>query len=69
MSWLKAIARELVGLFVDDARFAVSVILWLCAMAWVAPHLAMPVAWRAPVLFLGLVAILVTSVLSQARRR
>lgn len=34
MRWIKAIAGELFGLFVDDGSFAIAIIVWL-GMTWV----------------------------------
>lgn len=68
MSWLKTIARELVGLFVDDGRQALSIIVWLCVCGLVLTRLALPSGWLALVWFVGLIVILVESVSRRMRR-
>lgn len=68
MTRLRAAADELAGLFVDDRLFALALALWLAAMAGAgALGIATPQA-RAPVLFVGLAAILLASVVRAARR-
>jgi hypothetical protein len=68
MSWLKAIFQEILGLFVEDGSFAMAILVWLTLLWWVLPHFPMAGAWRAGILFAGLVAILVESVLRRARQ-
>ena len=51
MSWLKQIWSELIGLFVDDGNFALSILVWLiCVRLGASPsgHALFPVA-RDPV--------------------
>ncbi len=67
MQWLKTVAREIYGLFVDDASFALAILLWL-AVAWlVLPKT--PAGWQGVLLTGGLVVILVESVLRTSARR
>ena len=61
MSWLKGIWSELLGLFVDDGWFAVSIIVWLLACGLALPHLDLPSAFPPIILFGGLVLILARS--------
>lgn len=69
MRWIKSIAREIFGLFVDDGSFAGAILIWLgLAMAGV-PRAASNARWAGPVLFAGLALILIESVLRFARRR
>ncbi len=72
MNWLRTIAREIFGLFVDDGSFALLILLWLGLIALLLPYLAwMPIwtlKWRGAILFLGLAAILMGSALRYARR-
>ena len=64
---LKTILAEIVGLFVDDARFALAVVVWT-GLAWlVLPHLHAMGPWTGALLFLGLAYILVESALQCAR--
>jgi hypothetical protein len=67
MTWLKSIAAELFGLFVDDGAFAVATLLWMVLLWWLLPHLALDAQWKALLLAGGLIAILVESVLRRAR--
>ena len=67
MPWLKTIANELFGLFVDDGTFAITILAWL-ALAWLTlPHLPLPPTAKGPILFLGLAAILLESATRRAR--
>jgi membrane protein implicated in regulation of membrane protease activity len=69
MRWMKSIAREIYGLFVDDGSFAGAILIWLgLAMAGV-PRAASNARWAGPALFAGLALILIESVLRFARRR
>lgn len=68
MSWLKSIFREIFGLFVDDGSFAIAILVWL-AVLWLAlPRLPIPATWHGVILFAGLIAILIESVLRRARQ-
>lgn len=67
MTWLKAIVREVFGLFVDDGYLAIATLAWLVA-AWLAVR-AGHGDWQGWCLFAGLAAILVASVLRATRRR
>lgn len=67
MGWLRTISSELAGLFVDDARFAGAILLWL-ALTWLLlPRLGLPAPLPPLVLFAGLAAILAESALHRAR--
>ena len=70
MRWLKAIAREVWGLFVDDGSFALAILVWVAlavAMARVRPGESE--SWTGPALFCGPALILIESVLRFARKR
>ena len=68
MSWIRAIAAELFGLFVDDATFAVTILAWLLAVWLVLPRLGLPPSLSPFVLFGGLALILIESATRRARR-
>jgi hypothetical protein len=68
MRWLKTIARELLGLFVDDGSFAVAIVAWLCASALALKYVLHHGPWSGPILFLGMIAILAESVMRRARQ-
>ena len=68
MSWLRKLPAELWGLFVDDGRYALAIVVWLL-LAWLAlPLLDLGGGWNALVFAAGLLAILAESVLRRARR-
>ncbi len=68
MRWARAILGEIVGLFVDDGRFALAIVLWL-VVAWaVLPRLGIAAAGQAVVLFAGLALILLENAARRARR-
>lgn len=68
MAWLRTIASEFIGLFVDDGSLAIAVLAWL-ALAWLLlPRLPLPPALPPIILFAGLALILVESSLRAARR-
>jgi hypothetical protein len=68
MNRLRAIAREILGLFVDDSSFACAILSWLL-LAWLIvtrwPALG---RWSGILLFAGLALILIESTARSARR-
>jgi hypothetical protein len=66
--WLRTIARELYGLFVDDGLFAAAILLWL-TLTVLAAHTTLSPRCRALALFAGLAAILVGSLVRFSGRR
>lgn len=67
MSWLKPIADEIVGLFIDDGPFAISILVWLLLVGLALRYLHVPAVWGASILFAGLAAILIESTLRRSR--
>ena len=67
MGWLRTIWSELFGLFVDDARFAAAILLWLAAGWLLLPRLGLPAKLPPLILFAGLAAILAESAMHRAR--
>jgi hypothetical protein len=66
MHWFKTILAEIFGLFVDDGRFALTIIVWL-GIIWLGlPRLNLPAAANGVILFAGLAAILAESALRRA---
>lgn len=66
MQALKTILCELVGLFVDDVGFAASIVGWI-TLAWLFSAFVLPPSpWVAILLFAGLSAIILESVLRRA---
>ena len=67
MSWIKTVAREVFGLFVDDGNFAIVILVWLAIVGLVRPHLAITSAWIGIIFFVGLALILLESATRRAR--
>jgi hypothetical protein len=65
--WVRAVAFEVLGLFVDDAVFAASVCAWLLFSGLVQPRLGLQPWIDGLALFAGLVAILIESSVRRAR--
>jgi hypothetical protein len=65
--WLRTIALELYGLFVDDGLFAAAILLWL-ALTLIAAHTTLSPRWRALALIAGLAAILIESLIRASGR-
>ncbi|MGA1980974.1 MAG: hypothetical protein ABSG84_00765 [Acidobacteriaceae bacterium] len=68
MRWVKSIAREVWGLFVDDGSFAGAIVVWLVFAVAVLPRIARAARWGGPALFAGLALILIESALRFSRR-
>jgi hypothetical protein len=71
MQWIKKIASEIFGLFVDVGSFAAAILLWLGIVWGVRTLLPQDtiIRWAGPLLFAGLALILLENVLRSARRR
>lgn len=69
MKWIKTIFREIFGLFVDDAAFALAILIWLGIMRWIASRLNLPATAIAILFFTGLALILIESTARYARRK
>ena len=67
MNWLKSILRQIIALFVDDGRFALSILVWVLLLRVLFPHLPLPLQWHAPLLLVGLLAILVENLWRSVR--
>ena len=71
MNGIRAVLREIAGLFVDDGSLAVAVLVWL-ALVWLGVRWAgsgiASLRWVGPVFFAGLGFILLENVLRSARR-
>ncbi len=68
MGWLRAVLREILGLFIDDGSLALAAVIWLVLVWLLLPLLAVPPAWRGVVLFAGLALALVVSCRRAASR-
>ena len=69
MNWLKNIFREIFGLFVDDGRFALAILLWLAVVRWAMPRLNIASGITGIILFVGLALILAESATRYSRRK
>lgn len=67
MTWIRRIAREFWGLFVDDGSFAVAILVWIGVCVFLFKSV-LPAEWSGPVLFVGVAAVLVENVRRSARR-
>lgn len=67
MNILGTAVKELWGLFVEDGSYAVAIVVWLLLCAFVLPHLG-AASWRAPLLLIGLLFILLENVARSARQ-
>jgi hypothetical protein len=67
MRWIRNVAHEIFGLFVDDGSFALAVLVWLGLVWFLLARMRMAIPGGL-VFFLGLAAILVESVTRFARR-
>jgi membrane protein implicated in regulation of membrane protease activity len=63
------ILREIVGLFIDDGSLATAILVWVAIVALLLPALGLPEVWRAILLFVGCVVILIENVARSVRRR
>lgn len=69
MRWIKTILGEMLGLFVDDGSFAVSILIWLALALLLVPIVHAEPAWAGIILFVGLAIVLIENVLRSARRQ
>ena len=69
MNSLKAVADELIGLFVDDGSLAALVLVWLGVCWLLLPRLGFPSPVPPALLFVGLALILSESVVRRAGGR
>jgi hypothetical protein len=67
VSLLNSVWSELIGLFVDDGRFAIAITLWLGACWLVLPHVQEPSTLPPVILFAGLIVILAESAIRLTR--
>jgi hypothetical protein len=68
MQWIKMIAAEIFGLFVDDGSFALAIIIWLGINWLLSVRLLQGAGWSGAALFVGLGAILLWSATQRAGR-
>lgn len=68
MNWLKTIISELYSLFVDDASFAIAIVIWLAITSLIGTYLTIPPLTKGPILFAGLAIILAESAYRRSRK-
>ena len=61
--------QEVFGLFVEDGSLAVALLIWIGVATLVLSRWPGGAAWRAPLLCLGVMAILLENVWRSARRK
>lgn len=64
-----AAARQVWGLFVEDASFTAGILGCVAFAAFALPHTGLRPVWRGPALFLGLGGVLLENVRRSARAR
>lgn len=67
MRWIRTIAWELLGLFVDDGSFALAILGWLILIWAAVPHFHIVTWLKGPLLLFGLVVILCESAIRAAK--
>lgn len=68
MNVITTALKEVYGLFVEDGSYAVGILIWLLLAALVLPHVPALGQWRAPLVFVGMLLLLVENVLRTARK-
>ncbi len=68
MNVIATALKEVYGLFVEDGSYAVGILVWLLVVGFVFPHVPALGYWRAPLLFAGLLVLLVENVVRTARK-
>ena len=67
MSTIVSVARELWGLFVEDASFTLGILASLAVAAFLLPAMQVPATWRGGALVTMLALVLVENVLRSAK--
>ena len=68
MEWMRTVAREVWGLFVDDGRFAIAIVVWVGLVWLLERRFEVGGTAGAAALFGGLGMVLVVSLCKFARR-
>jgi uncharacterized membrane protein (DUF4010 family) len=66
---MRTILHEILGLFVDNVAFAVTILAWLVIVRLLLPVFDLPPAWQGPILFAGLAVILAESATRHSRSK
>lgn len=68
MQWMRSVAREMWGLFVDDGSFAAAIVVWLTVVLLGFRQHPWGARWGGVALFAGLGFVLIENVLRYARK-
>lgn len=68
MNAIETALKEVYGLFVEDGSYAMEILAWLAVVGLIFPYLPALGHWRAPLLFAGMLTVLVENVLRTARK-
>jgi hypothetical protein len=68
MGWMRSVAREVWGLFVDDGSFAAAILVWLAVVSLGMQTVTWGAKWGGVALFAGLALVLIERVLRYARK-
>ena len=60
--------HEIYGLFVEDGSYAIAILVWVGLAALIFPRVPAGIAWRGPLLFIGLAALMIENVVRAARK-
>ena len=63
------VLKELSGLFIEDLGYSIAIGAWVAFVAIASHTIPMNPAWRGPVLYFGLVCILIENVMRAAQKR
>lgn len=68
MKGLISAVKEVWSLFVDDGSLALALVIWCGVAGFGLPYVVPANAWRAPILFIGCLVILLANVAAAVRR-
>ena len=68
MSRLATLARQVLGLFVDDGSLAVAILVWVAVAGFLLGPSGVPEMWRSSLFFVGLALLLLENPRRSARR-
>ena len=69
MNVLKTAVQEVIGLFIEDGRYAAAICIWIAFVWFALPRLGIPPEIRPILLFVGLAVLLVENVARSARKK
>ncbi|HZO86713.1 MAG TPA: hypothetical protein VFB38_00135 [Chthonomonadaceae bacterium] len=69
MKAIWTVLQEVYGLFVEDGSLAVILLLWIGVLAFVIPRWPGGAAWHAPLLFLGVIVVLLENIWRSAHHK